>query len=251
MIGHYFLFFSYIYNSVIFTQKYSGPMKILLIEDEPNVSAFIKKGLEEESFRVDTAFDGYTGKRLALQEEYDMILMDIILPQINGLDLCSQLREEKIETPILMLTALGSTEDIVTGLKSGADDYLIKPFKFKELLARINALIRRYQNQMTNPFTIIADLEINEHTKEVRRNGQLIKLTPREFFLLQYFIQNKGILRSRTQILEAVWENSNDTNSNVVDVYVNYLRNKIDKDFSPKLIHTVMGMGYIFREGEE
>jgi two-component system, OmpR family, copper resistance phosphate regulon response regulator CusR len=225
-------------------------MNILLIEDETNVSAFIKKGLEEESFHVDVAFDGYTGKRLALQEEYDLILLDIILPQINGLEVCRMLREEKIDTPILMLTALGSTDNIVVGLKSGADDYLIKPFKFKELLARINALIRRHQNKIINPVFRFADLELNDSTKEVKRNGQIIKLTAREFTLLQYFIKNLGIVKSRTQILESVWGNTYFNNSNVVDVYVNYLRNKIDKDFSSKLIHTVTGMGYIFKEVE-
>jgi two-component system copper resistance phosphate regulon response regulator CusR len=225
-------------------------MNILLIEDEANVSAFIKKGLEEESFHVDVAFDGYTGKRLALQEAYDLILLDIILPQINGLEVCRMLREEKIDTPILMLTALGSTDNIVVGLKSGADDYLIKPFKFKELLARINALIRRHQNKIINPIIKFADLELNDSTKEVKRNGQIIKLTAREFTLLQYFIKNMGIVKSRTQILESVWGNTYFNNSNVVDVYVNYLRNKIDKDFSSKLIHTVTGMGYIFKEVE-
>lgn len=226
-------------------------MNILIIEDEPHVSAFIKKGLEEESFHVDTAFDGYTGKKLALQEEYDVILLDIVLPHINGVDLCRILREEKVETPILMLTALGSTDDVVTGLKTGADDYLVKPFKFKELLARINALIRRHQNCIVNPIFTIEDLEINEFTKEVKRKGQLIKLTPKEFFLLQYFIRNRGIVKSRIQIAESVWGNSYDSNSNIVDVYVNYLRNKIDKNFSPKLIHTVTGMGYIFKESQE
>jgi DNA-binding response OmpR family regulator len=225
-------------------------MNILLIEDEVNVSAFIKKGLEEESFHVDVAFDGYTGKKLALQEEYDIIILDIILPQINGLEVCRMLREEKTETPILMLTALGSTDNIVTGLKTGADDYLIKPFKFKELLARIDALIRRNQNRTINPVFNFAGLELNDFSKEVRRNGQLIKLTAREFSLLQYFVNNIGIVKSRTQILDSVWGNAYDNNSNVVDVYVNYLRNKIDKDFSPKLIHTITGMGYIFKEGE-
>ena len=226
-------------------------MNILLIEDEPHVSAFIKKGLEEENFHVDVAFDGFTGKELALHGEYDIILLDVILPQINGFELCKILREQKVGIPILMLTALGSTDDIVTGLNNGADDYLTKPFKFKELLARINALIRRQQSQMINPIVNIAGLEVNEFTKEVKRNGQLIKLTAREFFLLQYFIRNSGIVKSRTQILESVWENAYERNSNIVDVYVSYLRNKIDKDFSPKLIHTVTGMGYMFKEGEE
>jgi two-component system, OmpR family, copper resistance phosphate regulon response regulator CusR len=225
-------------------------MNILLIEDEVHVSAFIKKGLEEEGFHVDVAFDGYTGNKLALQEVYDVILLDIILPQINGLEVCRMLREEKIETPILMLTALGSTDNIVTGLKTGADDYLVKPFKFKELLARIDALIRRNQNRIINPVFKFAGLELNDSTKEVKRNGQVIKLTAREFSLLQYFINNLGIVKSRMQIMESVWGNTYDNNSNVVDVYVNYLRNKIDKDYSSKLIHTVTGMGYIFKEDE-
>lgn len=223
-------------------------MNILLIEDEVNVSAFIKKGLEEESFHVDVAFDGYTGKKLALLEAYDLILLDLILPHINGLEVCSMLREEKILTPILMLTALGSTDNIVTGLKIGADDYLIKPFKFKELLARIDALIRRNQNRIINPVFKSGGLELNDSTKEVKRNGHVIKLTAREFSLLQYFMSNMGYVKSRMQIMESVWGNSYYNNSNVVDVYVNYLRNKIDKDFTPKLIHTVTGMGYIFKE---
>src|SRR5450759_5368906 len=205
-------------------------MNILLIEDEVNVSAFIKKGLEEESFHVDVAFDGYTGKKLALLEAYDLILLDLILPHINGLEVCRMLREEKILTPILMLTALGSTDNIVTGLKIGADDYLIKPFKFKELLARIDALIRRNQNRIINPVFKSAGLELNDSTKEVKRNGHVIKLTAREFSLLQYFMSNMGYVKSRMQIMESVWGNSYYNNSNVVDVYVNYLRNKIDKD---------------------
>jgi two-component system, OmpR family, copper resistance phosphate regulon response regulator CusR len=227
-------------------------MNILIIEDEVNVSAFIKKGLEEESFHVDVAFDGYTGKKLALLESYDVILLDLILPHINGLEVCRMLREEKIDTPILMLTALGSTENIVTGLNTGADDYLIKPFKFKELLARIDALIRRNQNRIINPVLKSAGLELNDSTKEVKRNGQVIKLTAREFALLHYFMNNIGYVKSRMQIMESVWGNSYYVSSNVVDVYVNYLRNKIDKDFTPKLIHTVTGMGYIFKEtGDE
>ncbi|NVO19593.1 MAG: response regulator transcription factor [Bacteroidetes bacterium] len=226
-------------------------MNILLIEDEAHVSAFIKKGLEEASFHVDVAFDGYIGKVLALQNSYDLFILDVILPQINGLELCRIFRAENLETPILMLTALGSTDDIVAGLSTGADDYLVKPFKFKELLARIDALMRRKENRVINPVFSFAGLEINDFTKEVKRNGHPIKLTPREFFLLKYFIENRGRVKTRTQIAESVWGNSYDTGSNVVDVYVNYLRNKIDKDFSPRLIHTVTGMGYIFKEGEE
>jgi two-component system copper resistance phosphate regulon response regulator CusR len=225
-------------------------MNILLIEDEANVSAFIKKGLEEESYHVDVAFDGFTGKELALQESYDLILLDIILPGINGMEVCRMLRERKIEIPILMLTALGSTENIVSGLRTGADDYLVKPFKFKVLLARIKALIRRNRNLTINPVIEIGGLELNDSTKEVKRFGQNIKLTATEFSLLQYLIINRGIVKTRAQILESVWDNTYEISSNVVDVYINYLRNKIDKDFNPKLIHTVAGMGYILKEGE-
>jgi two-component system copper resistance phosphate regulon response regulator CusR len=227
-------------------------MNILLIEDEVHVSDFIKKGLQEESFHVDVAFDGYTGRELARQEDYDVILLDLVLPQINGIEVCRALRAEKVNTPILMLTALGSTENVVTGLNTGADDYLIKPFKFKELLARIYALARRTNGRLLNPVLIYSGLEINDSTKEVTRNGLSIKLTATEFGLLQYFMNNIGIVKSRMQIIESVWGNSFEHNSNVVDVYVNYLRNKVDKDFTPKLIHTVTGMGYIFKEaGDE
>ncbi len=226
-------------------------MNILLIEDEVNVSAFIKKGLEEESYHVDVAFDGFTGKELAVQEVYDLILLDLILPEINGLEVCRMLRERKIETPIIMLTALGSTENIVSGLRTGADDYLVKPFKFNELLARIKALIRRNQNRSTiNPIVEIGGLELNDETKEVKRFGKNIKLTAMEFSLLQYLMNNRGIVKTRYQIIESVWGNTYDNSSNVVDVYINYLRNKIDKDFCPKLIHTVTGMGYVLKEGE-
>jgi DNA-binding response OmpR family regulator len=217
-----------------------------------HVSDFIKKGLQEESFHVDVAFDGYTGRELARQEDYDVILLDLVLPQINGIEVCRALRAEKVNTPILMLTALGSTENVVTGLNTGADDYLIKPFKFKELLARIYALARRTNGRLLNPVLIYSGLEINDSTKEVTRNGLSIKLTATEFGLLQYFMNNIGIVKSRMQIIESVWGNSFEHNSNVVDVYVNYLRNKVDKDFTPKLIHTVTGMGYIFKEaGDE
>jgi DNA-binding response OmpR family regulator len=221
-------------------------MKILVIEDEKSVSTFIKKGLEEQSFVVDVAYDGQIGEQLAIQNDYDVILLDIILPGKNGLQLCAAIRKQK-EVPILMLTALGTTNDIVTGLDLGADDYLAKPFKFQELLARVRALGRRKQGVSTNTIFNYGDLEINNKTKEVKRGGVLIKLTAREFYLLQYFVRNRGILVSRADIAENVWETSFDTGSNVVDVYVNYLRNKLDKNFSTKFIHTVYGMGYIFK----
>jgi DNA-binding response OmpR family regulator len=222
-------------------------MKILVIEDEPGVVSFIKKGLEEQSFLVDVAYDGQSGRQLALQNEYDIILLDVVLPHINGLQLCKAIRKTS-NVPILMLTALSTTNDVVTGLDTGADDYLTKPFKFQELLARIRALMRRKTDFNIEANFSIADLEVDYRTKQVRRNGQAIKLTAREFYLLQYFIRNRGMVLSRADIAENVWENSFDSGSNVVDVYVNYLRNKIDKNFSPKLIHTVYGMGYIFKE---
>jgi two-component system, OmpR family, copper resistance phosphate regulon response regulator CusR len=221
--------------------------KILLIEDEMNVASFIKKGLEEQSYRVDVAYDGDTGKRLAAQNEYDVILLDLILPNGNGLEVCKSLRSRRISTPICMLTALGSTDDIVTGLDTGADDYLTKPFKFKELLARIRALTRRRQD-LYPELLKAADLEIDIAAKTARRKGQPIQLTSREFKLLEYFMKNKGRVLSRMQILEYVWEVDFDLGSNVVDVYVNYLRNKIDKHHPNKLIQTVIGMGYVLKE---
>jgi two-component system copper resistance phosphate regulon response regulator CusR len=224
-------------------------MKILIIEDEQSVASFIKKGLQEQSFGTDVAYDGESGKQMALKNDYDVILLDIIIPHINGLELCKQIKQQS-STPILMLSALGDTNDIVTGLNNGADDYLTKPFKFQELLARINALIRRKSdNTIDTPFRI-ADLEVDFRSRQVKRNNQIIKLTGREYFLLLYFIRNKGVLLSRADISENVWDSSIDSGSNVVDVYINYLRNKIDKEFSSKLIHTVYGMGYIFREEE-
>lgn len=222
-------------------------MRILIIEDEPSVAAFIKRGLEEQSFIADVAYDGQTGKQLALQNDYDVILLDIILPQINGLQVCKEIRQHT-NTPVLMLTALGTTDNIITGLDTGADDYLTKPFKFQELLARVRALTRRKNDLSSNTKFIIANLEVDYRTKEVKRDGQLIKLTAREFYLLQYFIRNRNMVVSRVDIAENVWDSSFDSGSNIVDVYVNYLRNKIDKNFSPKLLHTVYGMGYIFKE---
>mgnify|MGYP000959002907 CR=1 FL=1 len=222
-------------------------MRILVIEDEQSVASFIKKGLEEQAYIVDVAYDGQTGRLLASQHQYDVILMDIILPQINGLQLCKMIREES-KVPILMLTALGTTNDVVSGLDTGADDYLTKPFKFQELLARVRALSRRRDEASAESIFRMADLELDLRTKEVKRSGQTIRLTARELYLLQYFIRNRGQLLSRADIAENVWNTSFESGSNIVDVYVNYLRNKIDKDFSPKLIHTVYGMGYIFKE---
>jgi len=221
--------------------------KVLLIEDEVNVSAFIKRGLEEHACQVDVAYDGVTGKSLVLQNQYDVIILDIILPNSNGWEVCKSIRALRITTPILMLSALGTTDDKVKGLNLGADDYLTKPFKFKELQARINALSRRKYGS-DGDLIAIGSLEVNLAAKTVRREGRPITLTSQEFRLLEYLARNKGRVLSRMQLLENVWEMNFDPGSNVVEVYVNYLRNKIDKQYEAKLIHTVIGMGYVLKD---
>lgn len=222
-------------------------MHILFVEDEPNVVAFVKKGLQEQSFEVDVAYDGMTGKSLAMQKDYSLIILDVILPNSNGIEVCQAIRKLNQTVPILMLTALGSTDDVVTGLDAGADDYLTKPFKFKELLARVRALTRRNNLGMQTNLLTVGDLEVNLDTKTVSRAGKTIVLTAKEFSLLEYFIRNKGKVLSRLDLLENVWELNFDLSSNVVEVYVNYLRNKVDKDFDRKLIRTVIGMGYVMK----
>ena len=222
-------------------------MNILVVEDEPNVAAFIKKGLEEQAYKVELAFDGNTGLSLARQKDFSLAILDVVMPGLNGLEVCRQLRTWYPGLPILMLTALGTTEDIVTGLETGADDYLTKPFKFKELLARVRALTRRHNLLNQSSKLVVADLEVDLDTKTVERSGKTINLTAREFALLEYFMRNKGKVLSRIDLLENVWEMNYDLGSNVVDVYVNYLRNKIDKDFPVKLLQTVIGMGYVLK----
>lgn len=223
-------------------------MRILVVEDEPKVSSFIKKGLEEQAYDVEVAYDGYFGKKLALENEYDLIILDVILPKQSGVEVCREIRQQKPAIPIIMLTALGSTDDKILGLDSGADDYLVKPFVFQELLARIRALTRRAYESPVNEVLKIADLELNLTKKAVTRSGVPIVLTAREFSLLHYLMRNKERVVSRVDIIEQVWETSFDTGSNVIDVYINFLRKKIDKDFSPKLIHTLVGMGYVLKE---
>lgn len=225
-------------------------MKILVVEDEPAISNFIKKGLEENGFEVTQAFDGEMGLKLADRNDYAVIILDLILPGINGLEFCEKLRNElKKHVPVLMLTALSTTDDVVTGLDAGADDYLGKPFKFKELLARIRALTRRQGSTLANVNCLrIADLVIDLDQKMVSRADQEIRLTPKEFFLLEYLVRHKNKVVSRMDILENVWDIQFDLSTNVVDVYMNYLRNKVDKPFDEKLIQTVVGMGYMMRE---
>jgi two-component system copper resistance phosphate regulon response regulator CusR len=223
-------------------------MKILIVEDEPKLAQFIEKGLKEQNYQVDVAFDGATGKKLALHRNYDCIILDLILPQIGGLEVCKAIREENTTVPILMLTALGSTEDKVTGLDSGADDYLTKPFKLNELLARIRALARRKNKPVDEVRLALGNLVLDSSTKSAQRDGKSIVLTSREYFLLEFLLKNQGRVVTRAEIAQNVWDISFDSGTNVVDVYVNYLRNKVDKGFSPKLIHTVFGMGYIMKE---
>ncbi len=223
-------------------------MKLLLIEDEPKTVQSIKQGLEENGYEVDIAYDGLIGKQLAKNNTYQLIISDIIIPGINGIELCREIRKGGDETPILMLTALGSTDDKVTGLDAGADDYLVKPFEFKELLARVRALTKRGSSVSQTAQTLrFADLEISMDAKTVHRSGNKINLTAREFNLLVYLIRNQGRVISKVEIAEQVWDIGFDTGTNVIEVYVNYLRKKIDKDYPVKLIHTQFGMGYVLK----
>jgi DNA-binding response OmpR family regulator len=226
-------------------------MQILVIEDEKRVADLIKRGLEDQDYTVELSYDGTTGKTLALQRDYDIIIMDVVLPGINGIDLCKEVRLVKPDIPIIMLTALGTTDDKVEGLDAGADDYLVKPFDFRELQARIRALTKRQSKGLPQPPSVlrVADLELDAGTFIVTRDGKEINLTPKEFRLLLYMMQNKGRVLSRAEIAEKVWETIFDTGTNFIDVYINYLRKKIDKDYPVKLIHTRAGIGFIFKEG--
>lgn len=226
-------------------------MKILVVEDEQRVAELIKRGLEEHQFAVELAYDGSLGKKMALQYDYDAVIMDVILPQLNGIDLCKLVRQAKPHLPIIMLTALGTTDDKVEGLDAGADDYLVKPFDFRELMARIRTVTKRHHAPAAANSTLltIADLVLNPQTMTANRAGNEINLTPKEFKLLEYMMKNSGRVLSRTEIAEKVWDTIFDTGTNFIDVYINYLRKKIDKDYSTRLIHTKAGVGFIFKEG--
>ena len=221
-------------------------MRILIVEDEKKVAAFIKKGLEEETYAVDIAIDGEEGLHLGEQNQYDLIILDLMLPKINGLEILSILRSKKIETPILLLTAKDSVDDKVEGLNQGADDYLTKPFAFSELLARIRVLLRRGKAE-TKTTLEIADLKLNLVSHKVNRGNEEIELTGKEYSLLEYFMRNQEKVLTRTMIAEHVWDYNFDTFTNVIDVYVNHLRKKIDKNFSTKLLHTLRGVGYVMK----
>lgn len=220
-------------------------MKLLLVEDEPNLLSILRKGFVEDNNDVSVAMDGKTALEMIHDFDFDAVVLDIMLPEINGIEICRRLRAAKNFVPILLLTALGTSENIVTGLNAGADDYLIKPFKFGELDARIKALVRRSNQGIEKNDSIrIEDLEIDPRSKTVNVNGNPISLTAKEFKLLYYLAKNKGIVLSREQILDNVWEVNFDLNTNVIDVYINYLRKKIDKPFGTNLIQTMKGLGY-------
>lgn len=223
-------------------------MKLLVVEDEPNLLSIIRKGLSENNNEVSVAMDGRTALEMIQNHTFDVIILDIMLPDINGIEICRRLRAAKNFVPILLLTALGTTENVVTGLNAGADDYMAKPFKFSELEARISALARRSnQDNKPNDTIVIDDLEIDGRSKSVKRAGESIVLTAKEFKLLYYLAKNSGIILSREKILDNVWDINFDMNTNVVDVYINYVRNKIDKPYQNKLIHTMKGLGYVIK----
>ncbi len=224
-------------------------VKILLIEDEPKTVQSLKQGLEENNYVVEVAYDGHMGHQLAIRNTYQLIISDIIIPGINGLELCRKLRLEGVQTPILMLTALSTTDDKLEGFDAGADDYLAKPFDFKEFLARVKALIKRSNQTMIEAQVLkFADLELDLTSKIVSRSGQKINLTAKEFQLMEYFLRNQEKVISKAEIAENIWEVEDENSSNLIEVYVNYLRKKVDKGFPSKLIHTQFGMGYILRQ---
>ncbi|MEG2102276.1 DNA-binding response regulator [Flavobacterium oncorhynchi] len=223
-------------------------MKLLIVEDEPNLLSILRKGFAENNNEVSVALDGKTALEMIHNYNFDVVILDVMLPDINGIEICRRLRASKNFVPVLLLTALGTSENIVTGLNAGADDYLVKPFKFGELDARVNALHRR-AHQETDKIDVISvgDLEINGRAKTVKRDGESIILTAKEFKLLYYLGKNAGMIVSRDQILDNVWDINFDMNTNVVDVYITYLRKKVDKPFKTKLIHTMKGLGYVIK----
>lgn len=226
--------------------------QILVIEDDIRVAELLQRSLQDQNFTVDLAYDGYMGKKLALQKKYQLIITDVILPKINGIDLCKELKRELPNTPIIMLTALGTTDDKVEGFDAGADDYLVKPFELRELYVRIRALLKRFEHPTeTQAHTLkYADLEMDLNQKKFKRGEQEIHLTPKEFNLMQFMMENPERVLSRAEISEKVWDTHFDTGTNFIDVYINYLRKKIELDVNNKLIHTKSGMGFILKSNE-
>ena len=222
-------------------------MRILIVEDEKKVASFVKRGLEEEQYAVDVAYDGEEGLYMASNNPYDLLIIDIMLPKLDGLSVVKELRAKDISTPILCLTAKDKVEDVVSGLDSGSDDYLTKPFAFAELVARVRALLRR-PSQDRGAEIVFADLRLDPVAHKVWRGDKEIILTAKEYALLEYVIRNPNKILTRTMIAEHVWDYNFDSFTNIIDVYVNYLRKKVDKDYDKKLIHTVRGVGYVLKE---
>ncbi len=223
-------------------------MKILLVEDDPKISTFVKIGLESNECVVDIAYDGAMGEKHALSKKYDVIILDVVIPGISGFELCKRIRNNNISTPVIILTSLDSVEDKLTGFECGADDYLLKPFSFQELMARIKALNRRNREEIINPVLKVLDLELDTIAKKVRRDNKEIKLTATEYKILELLASNKDKVFDRILIAEKIWGFSFNSGTNVIDVHINSLRKKIDKDFSQKLIQTKKGFGYMLSE---
>ncbi len=224
-------------------------MRVLLVEDEKKVASFIKKGLEEHGYAVDLASDGKIGLAMALDQLHDLVILDINLPEIDGLSVLRQIRDKQVVTPVLLLTIRATIEDKVIGLDTGADDYLSKPFSFEELLARVRALLRRRSDSKT-PLLKVADLSLDPAARQVFRDGNRIELTSKEFAILEYFMRNAGRVLTRSMIINHAWDYDYEAETNMVDVYINYLRKKMDAAYQPKLLHTIRGTGYVMREEE-
>jgi heavy metal response regulator len=222
-------------------------MRILVVEDDKGTARFIQKGLSEEGFMTDVVSGGEEGQFMATTEIYDLIILDVMLPEINGFEVLRGIKQKGVSTPVLFLTAKDTKEDIIHGLDLGADDYLVKPFAFAELLARIRAVLRRGQTSDRMQKLIIGDLVLDRVTRQARREDKIIELTAKEFQLLEYMMRNKGQILTKTMILDRVWGYDFDTQSNIIEVHVNRLRAKVDKDFSTKLINTVRGVGYVVK----
>lgn len=223
-------------------------MKILIVEDELKVAESIKKGLEENAYEADIAPNGAMAQNMVLGQNYHAIILDINLPDINGYEVCKSIRQHNPSVPVLMLTAFGTIDDKTNGFDAGADDYLVKPFDFRELLLRIKSLLKRVGRSETGNILKLADLEVDVDAKVVRRANVRINLTAKEYLLLEYLLRNRGHICSKAEIAEKLWDQTFDTGTNVIEVYVNFLRKKIDRNFSPKLIHTYVGMGYVLKE---
>lgn len=223
-------------------------MRVLLVEDDPKIASFIKIGMESNGYVVDNAYDSMMGEKLVLSRKYEVIILDVVIPGISGFELCKKIRNCNILTPVIILTSLDTVEDKLTGFDCGADDYLVKPFSFQELLARVKALIRRNKEVTVTPSVKVLDLELDTISKKVTRNNRNISLTATEYKILELFMANKNKVLSRISIAENIWGYTFNSGTNVIDVHINSLRNKIDKDFDQKLIQTKKGFGYLLSD---